>query len=79
MASWQTFYPSQARPIEFAIEEVEITASNEVACATGIGRCAYIERDGEKTDLKFRLTIGFRKREGQWRILHEHHSVPATD
>jgi uncharacterized protein (TIGR02246 family) len=79
MATWQIFYPSQARPIEFYIEEVEFTASNEVAFATGIGRCSDIERNREKTDLKFRLTIGFRKQDGRWRIVHEHHSVPATD
>jgi hypothetical protein len=27
----------------------------------------------------FRLTIGFCKHDGAWRIKHEHHSVPATD
>jgi ketosteroid isomerase-like protein len=26
----------------------------------------------------FRLTIGLRKVDGDWRIAHEHHSVPAT-
>ncbi len=28
---------------------------------------------------QFRLTIGLCKRDGAWRIRHEHHSVPATD
>jgi ketosteroid isomerase-like protein len=27
----------------------------------------------------FRLTIGLRKVGDNWRIAHEHHSVPATD
>jgi ketosteroid isomerase-like protein len=27
----------------------------------------------------FRLTIGLRKIDDNWRIVHEHHSVPATD
>jgi ketosteroid isomerase-like protein len=27
----------------------------------------------------FRLTIGLRKVGGDWRIAHEHHSVPAND
>jgi len=78
MATWQTFYPSQARPVIFAFEDVEIAAGDNVAFATAIGRCGYIER-GETIDLKFRLTMGFRKRDGQWRIVHEHHSVPAAD
>jgi len=78
MATWQTFYLSQARPITFDFEDVEITSGDDVAFATAIGHCGYIERV-ERTDLKFRLTIGFRRHSGQWRIVHEHHSVPATD
>jgi ketosteroid isomerase-like protein len=78
MATWKTFYPSQARPIAFHFEELEITAGNDVAFATAIGHCDYLDH-GEKTDLKFRLTMGFRKSNGQWRIVHEHHSLPAND
>jgi ketosteroid isomerase-like protein len=77
MTTWSIFYPSQARPIAFDFEEVEITAGSDVAFATAIGHCEYIEH-GKNTDLKFRLTMGFRKRNGEWRIVHEHHSVPAT-
>src|ERR1700679_2585231 len=77
MTTWQIFYPSQARPIAFDFEEVEITAGSDVAFATAIGHCDYIEQ-GKKTGLKFRLTMGFRKTNGQWLIVHEHHSVPAT-
>ena len=76
MDTWKTFYQSQARPITFYFEQTEITASDTVAFATAIGTCGYIE-DGVKTSLKFRLTMGFEKREGRWLILHEHHSLPA--
>jgi ketosteroid isomerase-like protein len=78
MATWQIFYSSQARPITFDFEDVEITTGDDVAFATAIGHCGYIEH-GERTDLKFRLTMGFRKHDGQWRIVHEHHSVPAAE
>jgi ketosteroid isomerase-like protein len=27
--------------------------------------------------LEFRLTMGLRKINGPWRIMHEHHSIPA--
>jgi uncharacterized protein (TIGR02246 family) len=78
MATWQLFYPSQVRPIAFDFDEVEITAGSDVAFATAIGHCNYMEH-GKETDLNFRLTMGFRKGDGGWRITHEHHSVPATD
>lgn len=79
MATWAKFYPSQAKPVTFDFAEVEITAGNDVAFATAIGRCDYIERSGKTIDLKFRLTMGFRKQYGQWCVVHEHHSLPATD
>jgi uncharacterized protein (TIGR02246 family) len=78
MATWKIFFPCQARPIAFDFVEVEITAGSDVAFATAIGHCNYM-KNGKKTDLNFRLTMGFRKKDGQWRIVHEHHSLPAID
>lgn len=78
MATWDIFYPSQARPITFDFKQIEITAGADVAFATAIGHCRYIERS-VAIDLKFRLTMGLRKKNGDWVIVHEHHSVPATD
>ena len=77
MATWQTFFAWQAKPVEFAFRDVEITAGTDVAFATAIGRCADLS-SGEKVQLDFRLTIGFRKVDRRWRITHEHHSIPAT-
>jgi uncharacterized protein (TIGR02246 family) len=78
MATWKMFYPCQARPIAFDFEEMEVTAGSDVAFATAIGHCGYIEH-GKRTDLKFRLTMGFRKQGDRWQIVHEHHCLPATD
>jgi len=79
MATWQTFFASSAKPVSFDFEDVEITAGDDVAFATAIGHCINTERNGAKTNLKFRLTMGFRKHDGRWLIVHEHHSLPATD
>ena len=79
MATWQTFFASSAKPVAFDFEDVEITAGEDVAFATAIGHCVNIEHNGEKTNLKFRLTMGFHKQDGRWRIVHEHHSLPAID
>jgi ketosteroid isomerase-like protein len=78
METWKLFFPSQARPIEFRFEDTRITAGKDVAFLTAIGHCGHVEL-GEKTDLKFRLTMGLRKDGDQWFIVHEHHSVPAQD
>ena len=79
METWQLFFKSQVRPVVFNFEDVEITASQDVAFVTAIGRCVYIASDGDSTKLQFRLTMGLRKQDDRWWIVHEHHSVPATD
>jgi uncharacterized protein (TIGR02246 family) len=77
MATWQTFFACQAKPVQFTFRDVEITAGKEVAFATAIGHCADLS-SGEKVQLDFRLTMGLRKLDGRWRIMHEHHSIPAA-
>jgi ketosteroid isomerase-like protein len=79
--TWDLFFryhqPSQA----FDIEELAITAGQDVAFAVAIMRChpGASTVPSEQDGLLFRLTIGLRKVDGEWRIAHEHHSVPATD
>jgi ketosteroid isomerase-like protein len=57
---------------------VEVTCGQDVAFATATGRCVNIETNGKREPLEFRLTMGLRKIEGKWRVMHEHHSLPAT-
>jgi uncharacterized protein (TIGR02246 family) len=78
MATWETFFASSAQPVEFDFHDVSVTAGADVAFASAIGRCRYLDA-GAPTPLEFRLTMGLRKIDGKWRITHEHHSVPAAD
>jgi uncharacterized protein (TIGR02246 family) len=79
--TWDLFFkyhePSQA----FDIEELAITAGEDVAFAVAIMRCgsATAGEPPAEGGFQFRLTVGLRKVDGAWRIAHEHHSVPATD
>jgi ketosteroid isomerase-like protein len=76
--TWDLFFryhkPSQA----FDIEELAITAGEDVAFAVAIMRCGSATSSGppEEGGFLFRLTIGLRKIDGRWRVAHEHHSVP---
>ena len=78
METWQIFYANIARPVVFNFEDVKVTAGAGVAFATATGRCVYINRQGQREPLEFRLTMGLKKIDGKWRILHEHHSIPAN-
>jgi ketosteroid isomerase-like protein len=48
-----------------------------MAFVSAATRCPGSETSGKDVELDFRLTIGLRKSDGQWVIVHEHHSVPA--
>jgi uncharacterized protein (TIGR02246 family) len=78
MATWETFFSYSEKPVAFDFHDVEVTAGQDVAFATAIGKCVTTDRNGEREPLDFRLTMGLRKIDGTWRILHEHHSLPAT-
>jgi ketosteroid isomerase-like protein len=65
----------------FDIEELAITAGEDVAFAVAIMRCGSGTFSGpsEEGGFLFRLTIGLRKIDGDWRNTHEHHSVSSAD
>ena len=79
--TWELFFRCNEPGTAFDIEEISVTAGEDVAFAVVIMRCGPnsspnpADRDG----FPFRLTVGLRKLDGDWRITHEHHSVPATD
>jgi ketosteroid isomerase-like protein len=65
----------------FDIQELAVTAGQDVAFVVAIMRCGpdSSSNPADKDGFLFRLTIGLRKVDGDWRVVHEHHSVPATD
>ena len=76
--SWDLFFSWSHDPVVFDIGEMNITAGNDVAFVTAVMRCAGTEANGDDIELDFRLTIGLRKIDNQWIVVHEHHSIPAT-
>jgi len=77
METWKPFFAWSEKPVAFDLQDLRITAGSDVAFATAIGHCRGNESSSKITDLEFRLTMGFQKRNGHWYIVHEHHSVPS--
>lgn len=76
MVTWDAFFGCADRPVIFHLTDVQVTAGDNVAFVVAVGRCT--ERiDGQFKPLEFRLTMGLRKIDGKWIIVHEHHSIPA--
>jgi ketosteroid isomerase-like protein len=77
MATWETFFAAAEKPVAFDLRDVEVATGAVVAFATAVGSCVAIDPQGRREPLQFRLTMGLRKIGGRWRIMHEHHSLPA--
>jgi uncharacterized protein (TIGR02246 family) len=75
--TWDLFFTYHKPSQTFDIEELAITAGEDVAFAVAIMRC--VSNPPEAGGFQFRLTVGLRRIGGEWRIAHEHHSVPAAD
>ena len=77
--TWDLFFRYHKPGTAFDIQELAVTAGKEVAFAAAIMRCGPGSSSRDKDGFFFRLTVGLRKVDGDWRIAHEHHSEPATD
>ena len=73
LQAWFSTWPG---PIGYEIRDLRITAGDDVAFCHSLNRLSGTKSDGEKADVWFRLTLGLRKLGGEWRIAHQHESVP---
>ena len=70
---WDFFFPNPRGPIRFEPRKMTVTADKELAFVS-----CEIHCDGKSAGpIDFRLTTGLRKIDGEWAIVHEHHSVPT--
>jgi ketosteroid isomerase-like protein len=75
--TWETFYDWAEDSGVFDITELHIVAGEDVAFAYAAMKCSGYDDTGNPEPLKFRLTTGLIKVNGQWMIKHEHHSIPG--
>jgi ketosteroid isomerase-like protein len=57
------------------IQDLRIAAGDNVAFSHHLTRCGAIESGEEKASW-MRVTVGYRKVNGKWLVVHEHFSAP---
>jgi|ERR1700722_2761498 ketosteroid isomerase-like protein len=79
--TWYLFFRYHKPGTAFDIKELAVTVGSHVAFAAAIMHCGpdSSSNPADKDGFLFRLTVGLRKVDSEWRIAHEHHSIPATD
>ena len=76
--SWVRFFDCTGESGGFEVENLEVTAGENVAFCHGRIRCKDSLEKGHN-ELNIRLTICLRKIHGEWIVMHEHHSEPSKD
>lgn len=76
--TWPGFLQWQ-RNATFDILLLDVVAGQEVAFAYGLLLCGTPEELEALPDRRLRLTVGLRKINGHWTVIHEHHSFTARD
>jgi len=72
----QAWFSTWGGPLGYEIRDLNITAGDDVAFCHCLGRLSGTKIHGEKADVWFRLTLCFRKVGDEWKIAHQHESVP---
>ena len=72
-AEWLELYEA---PPRWEDRDVTVAASGDVAFAHSLGHVTGRRKDGVDVDMWFRTTLGLRRVDDEWRIVHEHQSEP---
>ena len=63
-------------PVEIEERNLKITVSGDLAVCHGLQHVSATTREGERAEWWHRLTLCLARRGGDWKIVHEHTSVP---
>lgn len=63
-------------PVSWETARVRVAADGDVAFSHGLSHVTGKLKTGDSVDMWFRTTLGFRRIDGRWRIVHDHSSDP---
>jgi ketosteroid isomerase-like protein len=75
-AAMQAWLDSCDGPVEAQISDLHIHVAGDVAFCHSLNRLRATRRGGQRVDFWMRSTLGLRKRDGEWTIVHGHTSIP---
>ncbi len=74
--NFEEWFRSWSGPIGIEIRDVHVTAGSDVAFARMSNRIHGARTDGETSDVWVRATVCFCRIGREWKVTHEHVSVP---
>ncbi|MNR76065.1 SnoaL-like domain protein [compost metagenome] len=62
--------------MRFKFHDLYISAGPDVAFSHCLNHCGGVDKDGKENASWMRMTTGYQKIDGEWKIVHEHFSAP---
>jgi PhnB protein len=75
-AEIEAWFATWDGPIGYELKDIEVTSSGPLAVAHGFLRISGTKKAGETVAVWTRRTVVFGRRDGGWRITHDHISTP---
>jgi len=72
----QAWFDTWKGSIAYEMRDVALTVSDDLAYCHSLTRLTGTKTSGDRNDLWFRASVCLRKIDGEWRVAHEHTSVP---
>lgn len=63
-------------PVEVRLDQVQVRVEGDTACAFDYLRMTGMKKDEGKLDMWMRSTVCLARRNGDWKVVHEHTSLP---
>lgn len=74
--SWDIGLRSFEGPIEYEVEHLDISIGGDIAWSRSLAQFGGTTKDGTRTMNRIRSTLAFRKVGKEWKLVHQHVSVP---
>lgn len=76
-AHWEMCMGFCTGPMVFQMEQLQIRSSGDLALAHWLNKCGEETPEGTEDKCGYmRVTVGYERRNGQWKVVHEHWSAP---
>jgi ketosteroid isomerase-like protein len=70
------WFASFKSPLEYDFVELSLAVAGDVAFDHHLTKVHAVNQSGQTIDMWFRETVCYRKIDGQWKVTHQHSSVP---
>ena len=75
---WKGFLDTFKGPIKFTVSDLAIDAGGKMAYSHSVQHISGTDTKAKPVDMTVRVTDVYRKSGGEWRVVHEHVSVPVN-